>query len=119
MNELMQLTMIYLKAITDPSASDDDLIDALEALEAYMMATGNTPEQVEYWCGYVLELSEEEELFAELVADARLYLKRPKCVVNSHPPGVNQHPESGWFVRRSVRRPGISRAGFRPLGRPA
>jgi hypothetical protein len=69
MNELIALTMTYLKATTDPSATDDDLMDALEALQAHMVAVGNAPEQVEYWCGYVLELAEEEELFAELVAD--------------------------------------------------
>lgn len=70
--ELVALTMTYLKATTDPAATDDDLIGALEALEAHMMATGNTPEQVEYWCGYVLELAEEEELFAELVTDVAI-----------------------------------------------
>lgn len=30
-----------------------------------MVDTGNWPQQVEYWCGYVLELSEEEELVDE------------------------------------------------------
>jgi hypothetical protein len=72
MNELIALTMAYLKATTDPSASDEDIIAALEALEAHMVAVGNTPEQVEYWCGYALELAEEEELFAEMVADVAI-----------------------------------------------
>jgi len=64
--------MAYLKATTDPSASDDDLMDAEKALRAHMVFAGNTPEQVEYWSGYVLELAEEEELFVELVADVAI-----------------------------------------------
>jgi hypothetical protein len=54
MQELVALTMTYLKATTDPSATDDDLTEALEALQAHMVAVGNTPEQVEYWTGYAL-----------------------------------------------------------------
>ena len=37
-----------------------------------MVSTGNTPEQIDDWTGYVLELAEEEELFAELVADVAI-----------------------------------------------
>lgn len=37
-----------------------------------MVSNGNTPEQTEYWCGYVLELAEEEELLAEVVADVAI-----------------------------------------------
>ena len=72
MNDLIALTMAYLKATTDPSASDGDLMDAEKALREHMVSAGNTPEQVEYWCGYVLELAEEEELFAELVTDVAI-----------------------------------------------
>ena len=72
MNELIALTMTFLKATTDPSASDNDAMEALEALQAHMVAVGNTPEQVQYWCGYVLELADEDELFAAVVADVAI-----------------------------------------------
>ena len=63
--------MIYLKATTDPSATDDAM-EALEALQAHMVAVGNMPDQVVYWCGFVLELADEEELLAAVVADVAI-----------------------------------------------
>ena len=72
MNELIALTMTFLKATTDPSASDNDAMEALEELQAHMVAVGVLPEQVEYWCGYVLELADEEDPLAAVVADVAI-----------------------------------------------
>ena len=72
MNELIALTMTFLKTTTDPSSDDDDAMEALEALQAHMASAGNRPEQVEHWTGYVLELADEEDPLAAVVADVAI-----------------------------------------------
>lgn len=71
-SDLVSETMAYLAILADKTASTERVRACRARLRGYMIDTGNTPEQADYWIEYSVAVSEDEFLLEALETDAAI-----------------------------------------------